>query len=72
VNESVCVCVSLCDVSRYRTSVEEVPLSEYVIPLGEAQLLREGSDITLIGWGSQVRVGLGASSVVHTVLEGTL
>lgn len=69
---SVCVCVSLFGASRYRTSVEEVPLSEYVIPLGEAQLLREGSDITLIGWGSQVRVGQGAICVVHTVLEGTL
>jgi hypothetical protein len=38
----------------YRTSVEEVPVGEYTIPLGQAQLLREGSDITLIGWGAQV------------------
>eukprot|EP00775_Hariotina_reticulata_P003558 gene3558-3827_t len=49
-------CIFLEPKILYRTSVEEVPLSEYIIPLGQAQLLREGSDITLIGWGSQVHV----------------
>jgi hypothetical protein len=48
-----CCCCCCCCCS-YRTSVEEVPVSEYTIPLGKAQLLREGSDITLIGWGAQV------------------
>jgi transketolase C-terminal domain/subunit len=48
---SAAAAAALCS---YRTSVEEVPVSEYTIPLGQAQLLREGSDITLIGWGAQV------------------
>jgi hypothetical protein len=41
---------------RYRTSVEEVPVGEYTLPLGQAAVVREGSDITLVGWGAQVRV----------------
>ena len=27
-----------------------------MLPLGEADILREGSDVTLIGWGTQVHV----------------
>jgi hypothetical protein len=40
---------------RYRTSVEAVPVGEYTLPLGKAVVLRGGSDITLVGWGAQVR-----------------
>lgn len=40
---------------RYRTSVEDVPVGDFSLPLGQAAVLREGSDITLIGWGAQVR-----------------
>ena len=37
----------------YRSVKEEVPLEEYSIPLGQAELARTGKDITLIGWGAQ-------------------
>ena len=40
----------------YRTSVEEVPDGNFTVPLGEARVVREGKDITLVGWGSQVGV----------------
>lgn len=40
----------------YRTSVGEVPTGDFAIPLGKASIAREGSDITLVGWGSQVGV----------------
>lgn len=40
---------------RYRTSVEEVPVGDYTLPLGQAAVVREGADITLVGWGAQVR-----------------
>jgi pyruvate dehydrogenase E1 component beta subunit len=33
----------------------EVPEEEYVIPLGEARVVREGLDVTLISWGAHVR-----------------
>lgn len=41
---------------RYRTAVEDVPKGEYTIPLGKAKLKRQGTDITLVGWGQQVAV----------------
>ncbi|KIY99724.1 2-oxoisovalerate dehydrogenase E1 component, beta subunit [Monoraphidium neglectum] len=40
----------------YRTMVEEVPAGDYVLPLGVARTLAEGSDVTLVGWGAQVLV----------------
>jgi len=40
----------------YRSAVEQVPVKDYMLPLGEADVLREGSDVTLIGWGTQVHV----------------
>lgn len=32
----------------YRTSVEDVPDGEYEIPLGVADVIREGTDVTLV------------------------
>ena len=32
----------------------EVPEEEYVIPLGKADIKREGTDVTLVTWGKQV------------------
>lgn len=40
----------------YRASVEEVPVEDYEIPIGKAEVVREGKDITLVGYGSQVYV----------------
>jgi pyruvate/2-oxoglutarate/acetoin dehydrogenase E1 component len=40
---------------RYRTSVEEVPAADYTIPLGQARIVREGGDVTVVAWGAQVR-----------------
>lgn len=37
----------------YRSVKEEVPLEEYEIPLGQAQVAKIGKDVTLIGWGAQ-------------------
>ncbi|KAJ8942521.1 hypothetical protein NQ318_007250, partial [Aromia moschata] len=40
----------------YRAAVEEVPVAEYHIPIGKAEVLVQGKDVTLIGWGTQVHV----------------
>ncbi|WP_192036914.1 transketolase C-terminal domain-containing protein [Halomonas sp. YLGW01] len=40
----------------YRASTGEVPESDYQLPLGEAEVIKEGSDITLLAWGAQVEV----------------
>lgn len=39
----------------YRASVEEVPDAEYEIPLGKAEIIHQGSDVTIVGWGAQVQ-----------------
>jgi len=40
----------------YRQAVEEVPLKDYMLPLGKAEIVEEGNDLTLVGWGTQVHV----------------
>jgi len=44
----------------YRLIKEEVPEEEYTIPLGKARIVREGSDVTVIAWGSMLERTLGA------------
>jgi pyruvate dehydrogenase E1 component beta subunit len=39
----------------YRAIKMEVPREQYAIPLGRARVVREGRDLTLIGWGAQLR-----------------
>jgi pyruvate dehydrogenase E1 component beta subunit len=38
----------------YRLLREEVPEADYTIPLGRAQVVREGTDVTVIAWGSML------------------
>ncbi len=40
----------------YRIERAEVPEGEHVVPLGKARLAREGSDVTLVGYGAMVPV----------------
>jgi 2-oxoisovalerate dehydrogenase E1 component beta subunit len=40
----------------YRSSESEVPIRDYELPIGKAEVLKEGKDITVIGWGSQLYV----------------
>ncbi|KAJ8450020.1 hypothetical protein Cgig2_029382 [Carnegiea gigantea] len=42
--------------SLYRVAVENVPEDDYMLPLSQAEVIREGSDITLVGWGAQLAV----------------
>jgi pyruvate dehydrogenase E1 component beta subunit len=39
---------------HYRTSKGEVPDGEHVVPLGQARIAREGSDVTLVAYGAMV------------------
>ncbi|CAM3962280.1 alpha-ketoacid dehydrogenase subunit beta [Alkalicoccus chagannorensis] len=45
----------------YRSFREEVPEEDYSIPLGKADIKREGSDITLIAYGAMVHTCLKAA-----------
>lgn len=40
----------------YRASISEVPEEDYELPLGKADLVQEGTDITLLGWGAQIDI----------------
>lgn len=40
----------------YRASTGEVPEEEYLLPLGQAEVVKEGTDITLLAWGAQMEV----------------
>uniref|UniRef100_A0A915NSH5 3-methyl-2-oxobutanoate dehydrogenase (2-methylpropanoyl-transferring) n=1 Tax=Meloidogyne floridensis TaxID=298350 RepID=A0A915NSH5_9BILA len=40
----------------YRNAVEDVPVGKYILPLGKAEIVREGKDVTLVGWGTQLHV----------------
>jgi 2-oxoisovalerate dehydrogenase E1 component beta subunit len=35
----------------YRIAEEDVPQEDYEIPLGKAEILQEGTDLTIIGYG---------------------
>ncbi|HXI57036.1 MAG TPA: alpha-ketoacid dehydrogenase subunit beta [Polyangia bacterium] len=43
----------------YRAAKGNVPEGEYTIPLGEAKVVREGNQVTVLAWGA----------MVHTVME---
>ncbi|OUS24331.1 alpha-ketoacid dehydrogenase subunit beta [Thalassotalea sp. 42_200_T64] len=38
----------------YRASIGEVPEEDYQLPIGKAEVVKSGSDITLLGWGAQM------------------
>ena len=39
----------------YRAIKEDVQTKEFVIPLGKANIVQEGKDVTIIAWGAMVR-----------------
>ena len=39
---------------HYRTMRGEVPEGDYVVPLGQARVVREGDDVTLVAYGSMI------------------
>jgi 2-oxoisovalerate dehydrogenase E1 component beta subunit len=48
----------------YRSAQAEVPQGTYALPLGQAQIVRSGSHVTLIAYGAQVQVLLEAAETV--------
>jgi len=54
--------VIFCEPKRiYRAIKEEVPDGEYTVPIGEAKVVREGDDVTVVSWGAMVREVLAAA-----------
>lgn len=52
----------------YRAAVEEVPVGDYELPLSKAEVMQEGSDVTVIGYGAQMQVLKNACSLAKEQL----
>eukprot|EP00096_Caligus_rogercresseyi_P015461 TRINITY_DN7892_c0_g1_i1.p1 TRINITY_DN7892_c0_g1~~TRINITY_DN7892_c0_g1_i1.p1 ORF type:complete len:365 (+),score=49.56 TRINITY_DN7892_c0_g1_i1:143-1237(+) len=52
----------------YRSASEEVPIGDYSFPIGKAEVVTPGTDITLIGWGTQVHVLLEVATMAQEKL----
>ncbi|MEO7118718.1 MAG: alpha-ketoacid dehydrogenase subunit beta [Candidatus Limnocylindrales bacterium] len=50
----------------YRSVRGEVPATEYTIPLGSAKVVREGSQVTVVGYGLMVQYGLEAADLLSS------
>ena len=53
----------------YRTARGEVPEGEHVVPLGQARVVREGHDLTLVGYGAMVPVAAAAADSLDASVE---
>ncbi len=53
----------------YRAVKEEVPENDFVVPIGEAIIRREGTDVTLLAWGAMVRECLQAAESANASCE---
>lgn len=51
---------------HYRTFREEVPDESYTVPIGEAAVRREGTDATVISWGSMMPATLEAVDEIES------
>eukprot|EP00741_Cyanophora_paradoxa_P021986 tig00021432_g21223.t1 len=49
----------------YRQATAEVPEGDFELPLGKAEVVRSGKDITAIAWGAQVHVLLRAAAMAE-------
>lgn len=49
----------------YRADREEVPEGDHVVPLGEARVVREGADATVVAYGAMVRVAEAAAELLE-------
>jgi pyruvate/2-oxoglutarate/acetoin dehydrogenase E1 component len=48
----------------YRADREAVPAGDHVVPLGEARVVREGEDVTLVAYGSMAKVAEAAAELL--------
>jgi 2-oxoisovalerate dehydrogenase E1 component beta subunit len=44
-------CIFMEPKALYRAAVEQVPISSYILPLSSAEILKSGSDVTVISYG---------------------
>ena len=57
--------VIFCEPKGILNMVAEVPEEDYEVPIGEAKLVREGSDVSLVAFGATVKVALAAAKALE-------
>jgi len=57
--------VIFCEAKGILNQVGDVPEGDYEIPLGEASVVREGSDVSLVGFGATVGTALEAAKALE-------
>jgi pyruvate dehydrogenase E1 component beta subunit len=56
--------VLFCEPLRgYRLQKDEVPDEDYTVPFGEARVVREGDDLTLVAWSAAVHIAEAAAEL---------
>lgn len=53
-------------IKLYRSVKEEVPAGHYTVPLGQARLVMEGDDVTVVTYGGMVEVAQKAAEAART------
>ncbi|KAK1134935.1 hypothetical protein K0M31_007701, partial [Melipona bicolor] len=61
-------CIMLEPKILYRTAIDDVPTAHYKIEIGNAEIVREGDAVTLVGWGTQVHILLEVADLVQEEL----
>ncbi len=49
----------------YRTAKAEVPEGDYTVEIGKARIAREGTDVTIVGWGAIVETCERAAKLIE-------
>jgi pyruvate dehydrogenase E1 component beta subunit len=57
--------VIFCEAKGILNHVGEVPEGDYEIPLGEANIVREGSDVSLVAFGATVAIAMKAAKALE-------
>ncbi|EYC33495.1 hypothetical protein Y032_0002g828 [Ancylostoma ceylanicum] len=52
----------------YRLAAEDVPTGDYMVPLSQADVVKEGTDVTIVAWATQVHVALEAAQIAKEQL----
>lgn len=50
----------------YRAIKQDIPEEDYTVPLGKAQVMQEGNDLTLISWGSMFKQSMDAVAKMNS------
>ncbi|WRT66528.1 uncharacterized protein IL334_003487 [Kwoniella shivajii] len=50
----------------YRAAVEEVPTDDYTLPIGQPEVVREGTDLTVVAYGTPLHICLRAIELIKS------